>query len=135
VRLDLYQPNDPPSVRAGLADGYSAAAQERHPTILLLYGAGGLAFDGARMRVFAQELVGEGNIVYLLHYLDETGGFMAGPRNMRKDFNEWVESVRDAIAWIEKQPSSGARIGIYGYSLGDLSRSRRHRIIRRSVRW
>jgi dienelactone hydrolase len=112
VRLDLYRPNDSPSL------GYGAAGQERHPTILLLYGAGGLAFDGARMRVFAQELVSEGNIVYLVHYLDETGGFMAGPWNMRKDFNEWVESVRDAIAWIEKQPSSGARIGIYGYSLG-----------------
>ena len=102
VRLDLYQPND----------------REPHPTILLLYGAGGLAFDGARIRAFAQRLVSEGNIVYLPHYLDETGGFMAGPWNMRKDFDEWVESVRYAIAWIQKQPGSSAPIGIYGYSLG-----------------
>jgi hypothetical protein len=83
VRLDLYQPND----------------QEPHRTILLLYGAGGLAFDGSRMRVTAQRLVSAGNIVYLLHYLDETGAFVAGPWSVRKDFDEWVETVRDAIAW------------------------------------
>ena len=102
VRLDVYQPND----------------QQPHPTILLLYGAGGLAFDGSRMRVTAQQWVAAGNIVYLVHYLDDTGGFMAGPWNMRKDFNEWVEAVRYAIAWIQKQPSSSAPIGIYAYSLG-----------------
>ena len=102
VRLDLYQPND----------------QQQHPTLLLLYGAGGLAFDGSRIRMYAQQLVRAGYIVYLLHYLDDTGGFMAGPWNYRKDFDEWVEAVRYAIAWIHKQPSSSAPIGIYGYSLG-----------------
>jgi dienelactone hydrolase len=112
VRLDLYQPNDPPSL------GYGAADQEPHRTILLLYGAGGLAFDGSRMRETAQRLVGAGNIVYLLHYLDETKEFVAEPWSIRKDFDEWVETVRDAIAWIEKQPSSSTPIGIYGYSLG-----------------
>ena len=118
VRLDLYQPNDPPSVRAGLADSHGAAGQTPHPTILLLYGAGGLAFDGSRIRVYAQQLVSAGYIVYLVHYLDDTGGFMAGPWNYRKDFNEWVETVRSTIAWIHNQPSSSAPIGIYGYSLG-----------------
>jgi carboxymethylenebutenolidase len=102
VRLDLYQPND----------------GQPHPTILILYGAGGLAFDGARVRVYAQQLVSAGYIVYLPHYLDETGGFMAGPWNYRRDFNEWVEGVRYVIDWIQKQPSSSAPIGIYGYSLG-----------------
>ena len=102
VRLDLYQPN----------------GQGPHSTILLLYGAGGLAFDGSRMRVTAQQWVEAGNIVCLVHYLDETGGFMAGPWNMRKDFNQWVEAVRYTIDWIQKQPSSSGPIGIYGYSLG-----------------
>jgi dienelactone hydrolase len=102
VRLDLYRPNN----------------QEPHRTILLLYGAGGLAFDGSRMRVTAQQLVSAGDIVYLLHYFDETGAFMAGRSSMRKHFDEWVETVRYAIAWIQKQPSSSAPIGIYGYSLG-----------------
>jgi len=68
VRLDLYQPND----------------QERHPTVLLLYGAGGLAFDGSRMRVYAQQLVRAGYNVYLLHYLDQTGEVMAGRSSMRR---------------------------------------------------
>ena len=102
VRLDLYQPND----------------QEPHRTILLLYGAGGLAFDGSRMRVTAQRLVSAGNKVYLLHYLDETRAFVAEPWSIRKDFDEWVETVRDAIAWVQKQPGSSAPIGIYAYSLG-----------------
>jgi carboxymethylenebutenolidase len=102
VRLDLYQPND----------------GQPHPTILLLYGAGGLAFDGSRIRVYAQQLTRAGYIVYLAHYLDETGGFMAGPWNYRKDCDEWVEAVRYAIAWIYTQPSSFGPIGIYGYSLG-----------------
>lgn len=102
VRLDLYRPND----------------QAPHPTILLLYGAGGLAFDGSRMRVTAQRWVNAGYIVYLVHYLDGTGGFMAMPWNMRQGFDEWVETVRDSIAWIQKQPSSFAPIGIYAYSLG-----------------
>jgi dienelactone hydrolase len=118
VRLDLYQPSDPPSVRAGLADSYGAAGQTPHRTILLLYGAGGLAFDGSRMRVTAQRLVNAGNIVYLLHYLDETRAFVAEPWIIRKDFDEWVETVRYAIAWIQKQPRSSAPIGIYAYSLG-----------------
>ena len=102
VRLDLYQPND----------------QGPHRTILLLYGAGGLAFDGSRMRATAQRWVNAGNIVYLVHYLDGTGGFMAMPWNMRQGFDEWVETVRYAIDWIQKQPGSSGPIGIYSYSLG-----------------
>jgi dienelactone hydrolase len=102
VRLDVYKPMD----------------QEPHPTILLLYGAGGLAFDGSRMRVTAQRLVQAGNIVYLLHYFDETGAFMTTRSSIPKHFDEWVETVRYAIAWIQKQPSSSAPVGIWGYSLG-----------------
>jgi carboxymethylenebutenolidase len=100
VRLDLYQPND------------------QGPRILLLYGAGGLAFDGSRMRTFAQRLVREGYKVYLLHYLDETGASFAEPWILRKDFDKWVETACDTIAWIQKQPSPSAPIGIYGFSLG-----------------
>jgi dienelactone hydrolase len=102
VRVDLYQPSD----------------QEPHRTILLLYGAGGLAFDGTRMRVTAQRLDRAGYNDYLLNYLDETGAFVAEPWSIRKNFDEWVETVRHAIAWIQKQPRSFAPIGIYGYSLG-----------------
>jgi carboxymethylenebutenolidase len=101
VRLDVYRPQD----------------QQPHPTILLLYGAGGLAFDGSRMRITAQRWVRAGYIVYLVHYLDGTGAFV-GYLSMRKDFAEWVETVRNAIVWIQKQPGSSAPIGIYAYSLG-----------------
>ncbi len=112
VRLDLYQPTDPPLL------GYGAASQKPHPTILLLYGAGGLAFDGSRMRVTAQRLVQAGYNVYLLHYFDETGAFMTTRSSIPKHFDDWVETVRYAIDWIHKQPASSAAIGIWGYSLG-----------------
>jgi dienelactone hydrolase len=118
VRLDVYQPSDPPSVRAGQAESYGAASQKLHPTILLLYGAGGLAFDGSRMRVTAERLVQAGYNVYLLHYFDETGAFMTTRSSIPKHFNEWVETVRYAIDWIYKQPFSSGPIGVWGYSLG-----------------
>ena len=43
---------------------------------------------------------------------------MAMPWNMRQGFDEWVETVRYAIDWIQKQPGSSGPIGIYSYSLG-----------------
>src|ERR1051326_7214481 len=140
VRLDLYRPNDPSS------RGYDATDQQPRPTILLLYGAGGLAFDGSRMRVTAQRFVSAGYNVYLLHYFDQTRASFTEPWIIRKDFDEWVDTVRDAIEWIHNQPSSSGQgsgatsaaklthraaiaaatqarypqsgIGLYGYSLG-----------------
>lgn len=99
-------------------DLYEPSGEGPHPTVLCLYGAGGLVFDGSRMRVAAQRLVLAGNRVYLLHYFDQTGTFVATIATMRKEFANWLETVRESIVWIEKQPGSSAPIGIYGFSLG-----------------
>lgn len=99
-------------------DFYETENEGPHPKVLLLYGAGGLVFDGSRMREAAQRLVRAGNSVYLLHYFNQTHTFVAPPWTMRKDFGRWEETVRDAIAWIHQQPGSSAPIGIYGFSLG-----------------
>ncbi len=99
-------------------DLYEPAGEGSHPTVLCLYGAGGLVFDGSRMRVAAQRLVQAGNRVYLLHYFNETHTFVAAPWTMRKDFMTWLQTAHDAIDWIAQQPGSSAPIGIYGFSLG-----------------
>lgn len=99
-------------------DFYEPENEGPHPKVLLLYGAGGLVFDGSRMRDAAQRLVTAGNEVYLLHYFNQTHTFVAPPWTMRKDFAKWAQTVRDAIDWVDRQPGSSAPIGIYGFSLG-----------------
>jgi dienelactone hydrolase len=102
IPIDLYEPSD-------------ATA---HPTLLLLYGAGGLVFDGSQMRLAAEQFVRNGYRVYLLHYFNQTRMIAAPPWTMRKNFASWLETVRESIDWIAQQPGSSPRIGIYGFSLG-----------------
>jgi dienelactone hydrolase len=99
-------------------DFYEPTGEGPHPTVLCLYGAGGLIFDGSRMRDAAQRLVKAGNRVYLVHYFNQTHTFVAAPWTMRHDFITWRQTVHDAIDWIGQQPGSSAPIGIYGFSLG-----------------
>jgi carboxymethylenebutenolidase len=99
-------------------DLYEPAGDGAHPTILLLYGAGGLVFDGSRMRVAAQRFVRAGYTVYLLHYFNQTRTLAAPPWTMRKNFATWLQTVRESIGWIERQQGSSTPIGIYGFSLG-----------------
>jgi carboxymethylenebutenolidase len=99
-------------------DYYEPEGERPHPTVLCLYGAGGLVFDGSRMREAAQRLVKAGNKVYLVHYFNETHTLVAPPWMLRKDFMIWLKTVRIAIDWIAQQPGSSAPIGIYGFSLG-----------------
>jgi dienelactone hydrolase len=99
-------------------DFYEPAGEGAHPTVLCLYGAGGLIFDGSRMRDAAQRLVAAGNRVYLVHYFNQTHTFVAAPWTMRHDFTTWRQTVHDSIDWVAQQPGSSAPIGIYGFSLG-----------------
>lgn len=102
IQVDLYQPK----------------SEGPHPTILLLYGAGGLLFDGSRIEIVAQRLVRAGNRVYLVHYFNQTGTLAAPRPTIQKDFTTWLQTVRESIAWVEKRQGSSTPIGIYGFSLG-----------------
>ncbi|MGI9115912.1 MAG: hypothetical protein DLM52_09995 [Chthoniobacterales bacterium] len=103
IRADLYSPAGPKSMR----------------TIIVLHGAGGMLFDGPRMRRVARALAEEGDTVYLLHYFNRTGTIAARDREMQARFDDWLQTVRDGIAWAHGREGNGARpIGIYGYSLG-----------------
>ena len=99
------------------ADRYSPAGTPSHRAVIVLYGAGGMVFDGPSMKRVARTLADAGDTVYLLHYYNRTGTIVALDSTMRAHFGEWLGTVRDGIMWVhgreEKKP-----IGIYGYSLG-----------------
>jgi dienelactone hydrolase len=99
------------------ADCYSPVGTRSHRAVIVLYGAGGMVFDGPSLKRVARALADAGDTVYLLHYYNRTGSIVAVDSTMRKHFGEWLATLRDGIAWVhgreEKRP-----IGIYGYSLG-----------------
>ncbi len=85
----------------------------------MLYGAGGMVFDGPSMRRVARTLADDGDTVYLLHYFNRTGTVVALDSTMQKHFEGWLETMRDGIAWVHGREEKGSgRLGLYGYSLG-----------------
>ncbi len=101
------------------ADFYPAAEGKSHRTVIVMYGAGGMLFDGPSMRRVARSLAGAGDTVYLLHYFNRTGTIGALDSTMRVHYAEWLQTVRDAIVWVHGREEMGTRsIGLYGYSLG-----------------
>ncbi|MFZ1217775.1 MAG: dienelactone hydrolase family protein [Chthoniobacterales bacterium] len=103
IRADRYAPTGKPSGRA----------------VIVLYGAGGMVFDGSSMKRVARALAANGDTAYLLHYYNRTGSIVAVDSTMQKHFGEWLETLRDGIKWVhQRKENDGRRIGIYGYSLG-----------------
>ena len=101
------------------ADRYSPAGTPSGRTIIVLYGAGGMVFDGPSMRRVARALTDAGDTVYLLHYYNRTGTIIARDSAMERHFKQWADTVRDGILWVHGREGKGARpIGLYGYSLG-----------------
>ncbi|MGI9115947.1 MAG: hypothetical protein DLM52_08010 [Chthoniobacterales bacterium] len=101
------------------ADVYSPAVPKSMCAIVLLHGAGGMLFDGPRMRRVARALAGAGDTVYLLHYFNRTATIAARDPEMQARFEDWLGTVRDGIKWVHDRADEGERpIGIYGYSLG-----------------
>lgn len=99
------------------ADRYAPVGTRSHRAVIVLYGAGGMVFDGPSMKRVARALAEAGDTVYLLHYYNRTGTIVALDSTMRRHFNDWLATLRDGIGWVhereEKKP-----VGIYGYSLG-----------------
>jgi dienelactone hydrolase len=101
------------------ADRYSPARTPSGRTIIVLYGAGGMIFDGPSMRRVARSLGEAGDTVYLLHYYNRTGTIVARDAAMERHFKKWADTVRDGIRWAQAREGKGTRpIGLYGYSLG-----------------
>jgi len=99
-------------------DTFQPGAPSPRPTILMLHGADGLHghgqyFEGAR------HIAGAGYQVHLVHYLDRTGERRASFGTLFQNFQPWMDTVKDALAWASNHSSADPnRIGIVGISLG-----------------
>jgi dienelactone hydrolase len=99
------------------ADRYAPIGTPSHRAVIVLYGAGGMVFDGPSMKRVARSLAEQGDAVYLLHYYNRTGSIVAIDSTMRRHFFEWLATVKDGIAWVHEREAK-TPVGIYGYSLG-----------------
>jgi dienelactone hydrolase len=99
-------------------DKYSMPRSGKHPSILVLHGAGGTLLDGPEMRRVARQLAEAGNTVYLVHYFNRTGTMVALDAAMQENFPAWLATVRDCINFAQKDGGNLSPVGIYGYSLG-----------------
>ena len=90
----------------------------RHPAILMLHGADGLS-SNTQYRAGARAIAAAGYRVFLVHYLDRTGERRASFGTVFQNFLPWMETVRDAVAWVAARPDVNPdRIGLVGVSLG-----------------
>jgi dienelactone hydrolase len=101
------------------ADLYRPAGPAPHRTIIVMHGAGGALLDGPEMRRVARQLAAAGDTVYFLHYFDRTGTIVSRDAVMQEHFDDWLDTVRDAISWVHTREGKKAQpLGLYGYSLG-----------------
>ncbi len=99
-------------------DRYGASPASHQPKIIVLHGAGGTLLDGPTMRRMAESLAAAGNMVYLLHYFDCTGTLFGLDANMQRHFQTWLQTVKEGVAWVQRDGDEKAPVGVYGYSLG-----------------
>ncbi len=57
--------------------------------------------------------------VFVAHYFERTGHAWVSPNVIQDHFIEWLETLRDAVAYIGNQPEvDPLRIALLGFSLG-----------------
>lgn len=90
---------------------------EKLPSIIVLHGATGVEFANRFIAGLAQSFSEQGFVVHLVHYFDRTGSAYADDVTIRKSSAQWLKTVDDAVRWVRAR-RPGARIGMFGYSLG-----------------
>jgi carboxymethylenebutenolidase len=91
----------------------------RYPTIVMLYGSGGMDVGGPLFRETARALALQGYIVYLPFYFEKTETRRAAGEDYVKYFAPWMRAINDLIVYAKEQPNvDSKRIGLIGFSLG-----------------
>jgi dipeptidyl aminopeptidase/acylaminoacyl peptidase len=99
---------------------YRPAASGRLPGVILLHGADGLWVNGSRYRESARMLADQGFDVFLVHYFERTGTYMAFTLDaIKPHYLDWMGTVRDAITEVSRYRGvDRERIALVGNSLG-----------------
>lgn len=99
-------------------DTFLAAGASPRPAVLMLHGADGLSYN-TLYREGARGVAAAGYQVHLVHYLDRTDERRASFATLFQNFQPWMDTVQDALAFASDHPGAdSARIGIIGISLG-----------------
>lgn len=98
---------------------FAPTAKGKHPVVLLLHGSGGLEqATGEAFRGMARGMAGKGYLVLIPHY-HEASGHAVGQDVGREEFESWVTSVKDALAFADSRFEADLdRIGLFGFSAG-----------------
>jgi dienelactone hydrolase len=99
---------------------YRPKSSGRLPAVIFLHGADGLWVNGGRYRESARMLADQGFDVFLVHYFERTGTYMALTLNVIKpNYLAWMDTVRDAItAACQQRGVERNRVALVGNSLG-----------------
>lgn len=99
-------------------DTFQPGIPSPRPAVLMLHGADGLHGHG-QYRDGARSIAGAGYEVHLVHYLDRTGERRASFGTLFQNFQPWMDTVHDALAWVSNHAGADSdRVGIGGISLG-----------------
>ncbi len=91
----------------------------RHPAVLILHGAGGMAVGGPEFREFGRELARRGHVAQIVHYFDRTGTRQADAATIARSFSTWMATIGDALTGLGGRDNvDPGRIGLLGFSLG-----------------
>lgn len=86
-------------------------------TVIFLYGSGGIEKKDGYFRYFADTLAKRGYNCAILHYFDRDGIAWASSAQMGQHFSDWLLTIKDAIAYAEKQ-TGNKKVALVGHSLG-----------------
>jgi dienelactone hydrolase len=99
-------------------DVFQAGLPARRPAVLMLHGADGLQGHTQYLDA-ARHVAAAGYHVHLVHYLDRTGERRASFGTLFQNFQLWMDTVNDALAFVASHAITDPdRVGLVGISLG-----------------
>jgi dienelactone hydrolase len=97
----------------------SSAGKTPKAVVLIFPGSGGIEEPGGFFRDLAKTIAKSGTTAVVVHYMDRSGLKWANNPQMSAHFQEWIETIHDAVSFAAKQPGVDAkRISLLGHSLG-----------------